>query len=68
LTISVHRKRLPRGERASRETNALSECQEAAVNIRKNMLRLRELRLTKKVADRATGSTAAKELPTKGTK
>jgi hypothetical protein len=53
-------------------TKTLSEYQEAAVNIRKNMARLRELRLAKEAADRATGSTAAKatskELPTKGTK
>jgi hypothetical protein len=53
-------------------TKALSEHEEAAVNIRKNMARLRELRLAKEAAVRATGSTAAKatskELPTKGTK
>jgi len=52
-------------------TEALSEHQEAAINIRKNMARLRELRLAKEAADRATESTAAKpaskKAPTKGT-
>ena len=62
-----------RRERVFKEgTKALSEYQEAAANVRKNMARLRELRLAKEAADRATGSTGgeatSKELPTKGTK
>jgi hypothetical protein len=44
----------------------------AAVNIRKNMARLRELRLAKEAADRAAENTATKataqEVATKGTK
>jgi hypothetical protein len=53
-------------------TKALSEYQEATVNIHENIARLRELRLAKDAADRATGGTGgeatSKELPTKGTK
>jgi hypothetical protein len=58
-------------------TEALSEHQEAAINIRKNMARLRELRLAKEAADRTTESIAAKpasnkpaskKAPTKSTK
>jgi hypothetical protein len=47
---------------------ALSEYQQAAINIRKNMARLRELRLAKEAADRATESTAAKPASKKPTK
>ena len=64
----------PRGEKARsygyliRPMNqGTFRVQEAAVNIRKNMARIRELRLAKEVADRATGSTAAKAT-SKGTK
>jgi hypothetical protein len=58
-------------------TEVLSEHQEAAINIRKNMARLRELRLAKEAADRATEGIAAKpasnkpaskKAPTKSTK
>jgi hypothetical protein len=53
-------------------TEALSEHQEAAINVRKNMARLKELRLAKEAADRATESSAAKpaskKAPTKGAK
>ena len=52
--------------------DALSDYEVAAVNIRKNMARLRELRLAKEAADRATENaatkTTTKEATTKGTK
>jgi hypothetical protein len=52
--------------------DALSDYEVAAVNIRKNMARLRELRLAKEAADRATENaatkTTTKEVTTKGTK
>jgi hypothetical protein len=51
---------------------ALSEYQVAAVNARKNMARLRELRLAKEAADRATENaatkTTTKEVPRKAPK
>ena len=49
-------------------TEALSEYQVDATNIRKNMARLRELRLAKEAADRATESTAVKPASKKPTK
>jgi hypothetical protein len=53
-------------------TKALTEYQVAAASIRKNMARLRELRLAKEAADRAAENAATKtitkELPTKCTK
>ena len=51
--------------------DALSDYEVAAVNIRKNMARLRALRLAKEAADQAAASTAAepasKKAPTKST-
>jgi hypothetical protein len=51
---------------------ALSEYQQAAINVRKNMARLRELRLAKEAADQAIAGSAAKpaakKAPTKSTK
>jgi len=41
-------------KREAEGREALSEYQVAAINIRKNMARLREFRLAKEVADRAT--------------
>jgi hypothetical protein len=46
----------------------LYDDQVAAINIRKNMARLRELRLAKEAADRDTESTAAKPASKKPTK
>jgi hypothetical protein len=53
-------------------TEALSDYEVAATNIRKNMARLRELRLAKEAADRATENaatkTTTKEVPRKAPK
>jgi hypothetical protein len=50
---------------------ALAEHQAAAINVRKNMERLKALRLAKEAADQAAASTAAKpaskKAPTKST-